>query len=321
MENKKRIEFDRVKPFDIIWAIRDKEESEIFGEEKCYEGSYIVVGRTKEKLYCLRSTQKFKDYYNDYIVYSRLTKNKYNQEKMIFYLNIDVKTITYDEFLNIKTRLNLGEIKDFVSELKKQEEIKDKNLYDIDLYISVGDIINNNGLYYLVIYKYKDKMHCIPIEDDRNLKDAFYIYKLKNINYDETKVIDIDENVEFINRVSTSFLKDIQYVYINKNYELVQYLTKKRNMKQGLIIELNDKLYYVNEVLEDDLSCFEIVENTIEPIYDIKINDKIYNCKLNNNKIIDIKENFRCIFMASEDEIIYIKSLLEENKKIKLLIK
>ena len=104
MENKKRSEFNSVEPFDIIWARRDIEENEILDYEKGYEGSYIVVGRDVDKLYCLRGEHKLKDYYDDYIVFSRLTKNKYGEEKIIYYINIDVKVIDYDKFINFKSR-------------------------------------------------------------------------------------------------------------------------------------------------------------------------------------------------------------------------
>lgn len=319
MVSKKRMEFESVEPFDIIWAKRDAENNEVFDEEKSYEGSYLIVGRDVDKLYCIRGGHKIKDYYNPYIVFSRLTKNREGEEKIIYYVNIDIKVIDYNKFINFKSRLNVEEKRDLVCSLKQQRIINDRAYYDIDLSIKVGDIIKKDKLY-LVICRNNEELDCIEINDDRDLKNSFYINDIKNINYKDVKIFNINKDYEFINKISSDLLKKILYKYKEENYKFINYLNKKRNIKIGLLIELNDILYYVYNIIEDNLYCFTI-ECDIKENYDITINNEKYRIDLDNIEIIKIADNFKPICFAYNKEIENIKNFIENKNKIKKLLK
>ena len=319
MENKKRSEFNSVEPFDIIWAKRDIEENEVFDDNRAYEGSYIVVGRDVDKLYCLRGGQKIKDYYDPYIVFSRLTKNKYGYEKVIYYINIDVKVVDYDNFINIKSRLNVEEKRDLVCGIKQQKYIKDIECYDIDLSISSGDIINKDKLY-LVIYRYNDDLHCIEIEDDRDLENSIYINDIKNINYKEVKIFNTNDDLKFVNKISTELFRKILNKYKEENYVLINYMNKERNTNIGLVLEFNDNFYYLYDIIGmEDLICYKIIPNNEE--YDIFIGGNKFKIDLDNIKHIEMQDNFKPICYPCYEEINEIDNLIKERNKSKKLLK
>lgn len=304
MENNKIIEFNSVKPFDIIWARRDVEENEAFDDGKCYEGSYIVVGRDSDKLYCLRGGQKIKDYYDPYIVFSRLTKNKNGIEKVIYYIDIDIKEINYEKFINKKTRLNNEEKKDLICDIKKQGNLIDTKKFDMDLSIKAGDLIIKKEKKYIVVDKYCDKMFCLEFNDDKDFKDSFYIGDIKNINYKDIEIIKTNEEIKFINRISTKYFKEILSMYKDVNYELINFVVKQRNMRVGLLIELENCLYYVYSKDANNLMCHRIIELVDDYNYSVSINEKKYYCDYGSVIIISIKENFKVMDLAKSSEIV-----------------
>ena len=320
MENKKRYEFNSVKPFDIIWAKRDVDDSEIYDENKCYEGSYIVVGRDENKLYCLSGLNKLKDYYEPYVVFSRLTKNKYGEEKNIYYINIDVKEIDYNKFINIKTRLNTEEKRDLLCGLKSQKNINQKECYGLDLTFKAGDIIKKAKEMYIVIYRNNNNLHCIEINDDRDLENSIYINNLKNINYKNTKIFNIDDDLTFVNKISTELFRKILNKYKEENYEIINYYNKIRNTNIGLVLELSDNLYYLYDIIEmDDLICYKIIPNNKE--YDVFIAGNKFKIDLDNVINIQMKDNFKPICYPFYEESNYIDNLIKEKNKTKKLLK
>ena len=211
VENIRRNEFNNVKVFDIIDAKNifenDKKiELELFDEE-----SYLVIGRDEKRLYCLRGSQEIKEYSDFYIVFSCLIKYKDNEEKTVYYTNRDIQIINYDKFININKTLNNEEKIELVRNLKKQTILKNKkNYYDIDLSFNIGDIVKKDRLY-LIINKIDSQLYCIPFENNINLE---------KIDYNDIIMINEDDGVELINKISDNLFNKINLNEMNYlNYE------------------------------------------------------------------------------------------------------
>lgn len=302
MIDNKRREFERVQPFDIIWAKREVEDIESFDDEKVYEGSYIVIGRDKDKLYCLRGTQKIKDYYDPYMVFSRLIKNKNGLEKIVYYIDIDVREVDYDNFINKKTRLNVEEKRDLVCDIKKQGNLIDKKYCDIDLSIKTGDIIKKGDKLYFVIHKYGDKLQCLELYEDRDLENSFYINDIKYINYNDVKILKVNDEIKFINIISRELFEKIFSTFKELNYDFVNYLNKQRNMQEGLLIEKDKIQYYVSKVESELLICNEVKESDDNEKSNLQVNGINYCADYLKDIIINIKDDFRILALATNEE-------------------
>ena len=310
---------------DIIWAKRyknDEEKSRIkMGHQ---ESPYVVIKKSKGKVYALQCTSNPHWEIQWKIAYYPLGKLNYQMKKNSFIncmVVYELKEIQFVEMIGHLNDVDLNQLKKQLyilknSDFKVKPDIEEKYL---DFKIGIGDVILYNGnKYYIDSIKgrsyevYRLKKH--PKVSDRLLiGNTYYSFIFRNIEkikirskYDLVDIFNTGE-IEIINKYKENSLKLLEKRMPN-------------SLRVGSLIDYKNRMFYVYEKLDDCVNCYEIYSNEVfeEGMADILVKGGIYKTffatvtipieKLDDN-------GYKIRRCAWEEEIEYNKNVFSLPKK------
>ena len=310
---------------DIIWAKRyknDEEKSRIkMGHQ---ESPYVVIKKSKGKVYALQCTSNPHWELQWKIAYYPLGKLNYQMKKNSFIncmVVYELKEIQFVEMIGHLNDVDLNQLKKQLyilknSDFKVKPDIEEKYL---DFKIGIGDVILYNGnKYYIDSIKgrsyevYRLKKH--PKVSDRLLiGNTYYSFIFRNI-----EKIKIRSKYDLVDTFNTGEIE-----IINKYKEKSLKLLEKRmpnSLRVGSLIDYKNRMFYVYEKLDDCVNCYEIYSNEVfeEGMADILVKGGIYKTFFATVTIpIDKLDDNGCKIRrcAWEEEIEYNKNIFSLPKK------
>lgn len=311
---------------DVIWARRYKSDEEKDKIKIGHQQSpYVVIKKTKNKVYALLCTSTPKEY-NWKMFYYPLGKYIYNMDKSTYINCIKVHKLRDSQYMYSITKLSkydLNQLKKQLyilknSNLKNKPNIEDKYLkYNI----TIGDVIS-----------YKDNLYYIHTIKGNNL----YTYKTKNYSKNNKNIIN---HAVLINNEYHSFI--FEDVIINKkedylladtfNTSEIEIINNYKNTKPknspnllvGMVIKYNKNIYYIYDIIKDYIEVYQIYNEYKNNMKYILVNDKKYYTYFQTSTIkIDniISKNYKNLIVASGYEIFRNNKIFEKcnnNKKQK----
>lgn len=306
---------------DVILARRYNSLNEKEKFKKGHDvGFYVVVGKTDSKLICCYCTSVegklgFFPLGEDYIIFNN---------KKTFVTVCQNKTIDNFSFIKKVGSLNFEDKEKLIKNLKFHNSFYNDSgeMKKLDLVhnpkIGIRDVININGVYYLVIDIDENNFKILQLDN----------YDKENYAIDFTKV-DIDFNERIINALNQydyiNTISRLQYMIIMKEYyrnkrRIEKFNSDKGNgvLKRGYVIKYDDKLYYIYNTCESLANGFEIGE--ISNGGNLLINKKRINAYYENEvDIIINSDKYSIVDIASDKEMDLISSDRKKyfnNKKI-----
>ncbi len=309
--------FKTIEVGKIVWAKRYRSEEEKEKIEQGHrEGPYLVIGKKKNKLYCLPCTSKENKELWEHLYYN-MGKIKDEMEKSTIVRTNRIEELTPERYV---WTMGSASPNDFNKINKKMYIVKNqtrnnnlKNKF-IKYNLDIGDIIfYKNDLYY--IKNITEKFYqCNQIHLCKNSRNPVNINgKIYSFNFEAYKNIKKKRNLKLIDICRETRIEGIKAL----NQKYVKTKETQNIIKRGNVIKAFGENYYVYGEFENNWLVHKIYRIQEDKKYiKVRINKSEFYIDLQGNKLIK-SPNYEIVKMATEEEIEYIKNLKKSNKNKK----
>lgn len=316
---------------DIIWARRYQTEEE---KEKIRKGHrespYVVIKKTKTKVYALQCTSNPHQEIKWNMLYYHLGRLNYELDKNSYISCLSVyelKEIQFVEMIGSLNEYDLNQLKKQLyilinSDVKIKPNIEKKYL---DFKVGIGDIILYKGTRYY-INSINDKEY-ETYRLRKNIKKGKSIL-INNTYYsfifEKQEIIKIKAKYELVDTFNTGEIEMINN-YKSSYLKRLEDKIFRKSLRVGAIIEYNDNMFYVYDEDDEFLFVYRIFFNSVSEkgMADVLVKNGVFRTFFNTSKIKKekLKENgYRIRRCASNEEIEYNSMIfkLPKNQRIKM---
>ncbi len=299
---------------DIVWAKRYKNEKERQLLPKGHrEGPYIIIRKTKRKIYALCCGGN-KSANSNPLFKQKLEKEKYNFIKDGYVYAAKIIKLDDNRIIRKIGTLNSEDISTIYKTIylinKRYTKVKHFPQRKLEFNIDAGDIVTYKGKLSYIYDSDNDFYYAKHVTEVKKGKKALQIND-KKYSFDFTSKIEIPKNskLELSNFVDSDMQKYIM-TQTQKSYTI-----KPNNLERGKLIFADNNYYYIYGEYQNELLVYKVyLDNEyIEGMYKINIKKGHYYTLFEEYKLKKSPE-IKIVRSALEKEMEEIKTLKKEKK-------